>query len=80
MLDKFGQVPDFRQLRVITLWVTEHENQAPYPAERDGCSSPLKHDKFKQIFPNIHHRDHGTLSHNLRTHELHPDGEVRPLV
>ena len=39
-----------------------YENQAPYPAERDDCGSPLKHDKFRQIFPNFHHRDHGTLS------------------
>ena len=56
------------------------ENKAPYPAERDDCGSPLEHDKFRQIFPNFHHRDHGTLSHILRTHELHPDGEVQPLM
>ncbi|MBQ9185849.1 MAG: hypothetical protein IJ151_08280 [Bacteroidales bacterium] len=39
-----------------------------------------KIDNFKQIFPNIHHRDHGTLFYILRTHELHPDGKVRVVV
>ncbi len=40
----------------------------------------IKNATTGKVFPNFHHRDQGTISYILRTHELHPDGEVWPLL
>ena len=70
----------FSNLVITTKQSYRRENQAPYPAQRVDCGSPQEPDKFKQIFSILLHRDHGTYTYTYRTTQLHPDGEVRPLM